>query len=511
MRAAATSQDLERGPFLVVQNGAASGSSYSARDGLTIGRHPLNDICLRDAGIAAHQAVLRQSDGSWVLEDLSGGGFGANEGHAQCLRLELGQPVSLGPVQLAWLSAPPSEDPIQSSTHTQTVTAVPLERAAQGPGFERPTNLQPTSLESVLALETTVAEEQDFGRLCDHLAEWTATAVPAHYCSVLIREGPGKMRTEASRLQSGIGPTEVSCSVVKRAVADRIGVLILDAPEDERVRHGQSIMAQNIRSALCVPLVAHGEVIGALYAATQGVRAAFNESHLRMLSLVAGPVAGALKSARLVQQLSATNQDLLRRLAICARFNDDDTGYHIQRVGDYSAVLAEALGQSPSYCALLRAAAPMHDIGKIGIPQSILQKPGKLTKEEFEHMKRHAEIGAQILGGSSAPLIQLAAEVAGAHHEKWDGSGYPKGLAGDAIPLSGRIVAVADVFDALTSKRCYKPAFSLDKARSILKEGAGQHFDPQIIEVFFKIWPRLQAIRSHYQALERHEAESEAT
>ena len=191
---------------------------------------------------------------------------------------------------------------------------------------------------------------------------------------------------------------------------------------------------------------------------------------------------------------------------MCARFNDDDTGYHIERVGDYAAVLAEAMGKSRRYAELLRAAAPMHDIGKIGIPQSILQKKGKLTDEEWTVMRQHPLIGEQILADSRAPLIQLAAELAGSHHEKWDGSGYPRNLSGEAIPLSGRIVAVADVFDALTTERCYKPAFPLETAYAILKEGSGQHFDPTVVETFFRSIGKILEIRRHYAALEAREA-----
>lgn len=143
----------------------------------------------------------------------------------------------------------------------------------------------------------------------------------------------------------------------------------------------------------------------------------------------------------------------------------------------------------------LRIAIPMHDIGKIATPDAILSKPGKLTAQEYEAMKQHAEISYRILSGSSSEMLQLAAEVARTHHERWDGGGYPHGLAGDEIPLSGRIVAIADVFDALTSKRCYKPAFPLDKTRAIMAEGRGHHFDPALLDLFWAHIDEFMAVR----------------
>lgn len=155
---------------------------------------------------------------------------------------------------------------------------------------------------------------------------------------------------------------------------------------------------------------------------------------------------------------------------------------------------------------MLLDAAPMHDIGKVGIPDHILLKPGKLTPEEFAIMKTHAMLGYQILAGSQSEIVQIGAEIALAHHEKFDGSGYPKGLAGEDIPLFARIVAVADVFDALTSERPYKSAWPLDKAVQFLRDGAGQHFDPACVEALLKDWDQVLEIRERYrdEASESH-------
>lgn len=185
--------------------------------------------------------------------------------------------------------------------------------------------------------------------------------------------------------------------------------------------------------------------------------------------------------------LESSHLDTIRRLAAAAEFKDDDTGVHIIRMSRISSIIARAYGQDEKYCNLLEQASPMHDIGKIGIPDSVLKKPGKLTEEEWVCMRKHPEYGANILSGSDVPVLQMAEEVALSHHEKFDGSGYPSNLKGDQIPLSGRIVALADFFDAITMDRCYRPAFSDEKALAMVRENDGTHFDPEVVAAFFSV------------------------
>ncbi|MBA6326415.1 HD domain-containing protein [Colwellia sp. MB02u-6] len=187
------------------------------------------------------------------------------------------------------------------------------------------------------------------------------------------------------------------------------------------------------------------------------------------------------------QALESSHLDTIRRLATAAEFKDDDTGAHILRMSRFSSMIACACGQDEKFCYLLEQASPMHDIGKIGIPDDILKKPGKLTEAEWVLMRKHPEYGANILSGSDVPVLQMAEEVALAHHEKFDGSGYPLNLQGEQIPLSARIVALADFFDALTMDRCYRPAFSDEKALAMVKEGSGTHFDPNVVKAFFSV------------------------
>ncbi len=187
------------------------------------------------------------------------------------------------------------------------------------------------------------------------------------------------------------------------------------------------------------------------------------------------------------QALAEAQLETLDRLALAAEYRDDDTGQHTRRVGRLTAMIARGLGQPPDQVEVLRLAAALHDVGKIGVPDRVLMKPGKLNGEEFEIVKSHASIGGAILSGSKSSILQVAREIALSHHERWDGTGYPLGLHGDQIPLSGRIVAVADVFDALTHDRPYKKAWSLEDAILEIRRQSGRDFDPRVVAAFLSM------------------------
>lgn len=198
------------------------------------------------------------------------------------------------------------------------------------------------------------------------------------------------------------------------------------------------------------------------------------------------------------KELNDTRLEVIRRLGRAAEYRDDMTGFHIIRMSRYSQLLGLAAGMSEVEAEMLLNASPMHDIGKIGIPDSVLLKPGKLDPEQWKIMQTHVDIGVEILSGSDSALMDMASEVAQNHHEKWDGSGYPRALAGEDIPLTGRVVALADVFDALTTERPYKNAWPIDETIEFLKEQSGKHFEPRLVELFIEILPNILAIREQY-------------
>lgn len=201
------------------------------------------------------------------------------------------------------------------------------------------------------------------------------------------------------------------------------------------------------------------------------------------------------------QELRETRLRSLLMLGKAAEFKDNETGMHVQRMSRYSELLARSYGWNDDACEMILNAAPMHDIGKIGVPDHILQKPGALDEPEWEVMRRHPGIGADIIGGyaDGSGLFEMAASIALTHHEKWNGSGYPNGLSGEDIPTEGRIVAVADVFDALTTRRPYKDPWPVEKAVRFLQDEAGQHFDPELVSLFIKKMPEVLVIRERWQ------------
>ncbi|MFD1627165.1 HD domain-containing phosphohydrolase [Azospirillum griseum] len=207
----------------------------------------------------------------------------------------------------------------------------------------------------------------------------------------------------------------------------------------------------------------------------------------------------AAEVQRITAALQRQGEELVLRLSCAAEYRDPETGSHLERMSRYSRLIAEAAGYDREFCTNLVKAAPMHDVGKIGIPDMILLKPGRLTPAELSIMRQHASIGHRILAGSDVPLLQMAAEIALTHHEKYDGTGYPNGLAGSAIPVAGRIVAVADVFDALTSTRPYKRSWTLEAARNFLEANRGTHFDPAFVDAFIERWDEVCAIHNVYE------------
>ncbi|TXS96480.1 response regulator [Parahaliea maris] len=198
------------------------------------------------------------------------------------------------------------------------------------------------------------------------------------------------------------------------------------------------------------------------------------------------------------RELHETRLQIIQRLGRAAEYKDDQTGLHVIRMSHYARVIGLAAGMSEEDAETLFNASPMHDIGKIGVPDEILKKPAKLDEVEFEVMKGHCEIGAAIIGEDSSDLLQMARTIALTHHEKWDGSGYPGGLAGDAIPRVGRIVAIADVFDALTSRRPYKEEWSVDDALDMIEASAGTHFDPHLVGLLRETLPEILEIKRTY-------------
>lgn len=203
-----------------------------------------------------------------------------------------------------------------------------------------------------------------------------------------------------------------------------------------------------------------------------------------------------------IDEIKETRLQIIQRLGMAAEYKDNETGLHVIRMSHYAKLIAEAAGLGSDYAEEILNASPMHDIGKIGIPDHVLRKPGKLDSEEWEIMRKHPQIGADIIGDHQSGMLQKARTIAISHHEKWDGSGYPAGLKGEQIPLEGRITAIADVFDALTCQRPYKKAWPVEAAFEFLQEQSGKHFDPKLVEIFISQKEKVLAIKEKWAETE---------
>lgn len=241
----------------------------------------------------------------------------------------------------------------------------------------------------------------------------------------------------------------------------------------------------------------HNDVIG-VYQAVNKTSGEFEIFDLNFLKLVAGYSSEIIESTLLHKEVEDTQKEVIFRMGDVAEAKSRETGNHIKRVAEYTTILCSCYGLPKAEVELATVASPMHDLGKIAIPDAILHKPGKLTFEEFEKMKTHATVGYDLLKFSKRRILRASAIIAHEHHEKWNGKGYPRGIAGTDIHIFGRILAIADVFDALISDRCYKKAWPLDKVISLFREEKGQHFDPNLTEIFLDNVKDFAAIKEKY-------------
>jgi len=253
------------------------------------------------------------------------------------------------------------------------------------------------------------------------------------------------------------------------------------------------------RNMMVIPMFnSQNKIIGAFQVINK-MEDGFNDKDMRYLMLAASYSAETLDAAILAEENDQTQKEMIFLMSEAVEKRSKETGNHIKRVAAYSRILALAYGLSKEEAYILEFSSPMHDIGKIGIPDAILNKPGKLTGDEFEIMKRHALLGYEILNASERGMLKAAAVLAYQHHEKWDGSGYPKGLKGEDIHIYGRITAVADVFDALGSDRCYKKAWELEDILNLFIDEKGRHFDPKIVDLLLENIDDVITIRDKYK------------
>nr|WP_245671878.1 HD domain-containing phosphohydrolase [Desulfuribacillus stibiiarsenatis] len=255
------------------------------------------------------------------------------------------------------------------------------------------------------------------------------------------------------------------------------------------------------KAMLALPLYNNeGQILGAYQTVNKLTKEqVFSQKDIDNLKMVASYSEKSLVNALLNEEIEKTQKEIIFLMAEIGESRSKETGNHVKRVAEYSKELALLYGMSEEEAELIKMASPMHDIGKVAIPDAVLKKPGKLTDEEFDIMKSHSDIGYQLLAHSNRKILKASAIIAHQHHEKWNGKGYPNGLKGEEIHIYGRISAIGDVFDALASDRCYKPAWELDRVYNLFKEESGEHFDPKLTQLFIDNFDKFVEIKERYK------------
>ncbi|SHL58859.1 GAF domain-containing protein [Fibrobacter sp. UWT2] len=357
-------------------------------------------------------------------------------------------------------------------------------------------------LELLFTYMPKIAAERKMDSLLVLMADLGRSIVAADRCSLwLVDEDSGELWTKVAH---GVSELRIPYNAGFVGYSVRTGepLLIKDAYQDPRFdRRSDEKTHYRTTSVLTVPLMnSAGRVMGVYQAINKqgenelGESGVFSIQDLERLSLTAVYSAKTVESAMLNMELEATQREIIHILGEVSEYRSQETGDHIQRVAEISYMLAQFLGLPENEVERIRLAAPMHDLGKVGIPDAILNKPGRFTDDEYTIMKTHSEIGYNMLHNSKRKLLRFAADIARSHHERWDGRGYPKGLAGEEIPLAGRICAVADVLDALSSPRCYKQPWPEEKVKEEFQKQRGAQFQPELVDVLMAHWDEIYSL-----------------
>jgi response regulator RpfG family c-di-GMP phosphodiesterase len=333
----------------------------------------------------------------------------------------------------------------------------------------------------------------------ESMANFARDILQVDRCSIFIYD---KNKDELwSKVAHEVHPIRITAKrdLAGYAALSKETQIVVDAYNDYRFnREVDKATGYLTHMILSVPLLDNQENTIGVFQALNKKQGIFTNVDAELLLLISNYAASAIENAILYDKLRDTQTKIINKLASAAEFKDQETSKHTKRVGLYSALLAEKYGLSQEDIAKIELAAPMHDAGKIGIADKILLKPDKLSKNEFEMMKTHTQLGHDLLFDEENEYLKAAALIALEHHEKWDGTGYPHGKKGEEISIFGRIVAIADVFDALISVRPYKEPWSFEKAHTLLNENSGTHFDPALIALFNE---NIEKIRTIYQEL----------
>lgn len=363
-------------------------------------------------------------------------------------------------------------------------------------------------LKIIFEYAAKIANERNLDNVLMLMADMGKAMIISDRCTVwLLDEKKNELWT---RVAHGVDEIRIpsTSGLVGQAVTSGEAIFIDDAYANTKYKKVLSEGALKVdkqtgyhtKALLVIPFRNNdGEIMGAFQAVNKMTESGiFSAKDLEYLSLAASYSGKSLESAMLANEIEETQKEIIFTMGEIGESRSKETGNHVKRVAEFSYIIARGLGMSREEADILRMASPMHDIGKVAIPDAVLKKPGKLDEDEFNIMKSHTDIGYGLLKNSKRKILKTAAIVASQHHEKWNGRGYPNGLKGEEIHIYGRITAIADVFDALGSDRVYKKAWELDRILNLFKEERGEHFDPQVVDAFMKELPKILKVRDQY-------------
>lgn len=355
-------------------------------------------------------------------------------------------------------------------------------------------------VETIFKYITKIQPLREYEEILMELAHMGRNLANADRCTVWVADS--KNNKLWTKVAHGIDTIDIplDSGIVGQAIENKKPMIINDVHSNEHFNaEVDKQTGYETKNLMVIPMFnRHNNIIGAFQVINKK-EGAFDDRDLKYLMLAASYSAETLDAAILADENDQTQKEMIFLMSEAVEKRSKETGNHIKRVAAYSRILARAYGLNEEDTYILEFASPMHDIGKIGIPDAILNKPGKLTVDEFAVMKGHALLGFEILSASAKGMLKAAAIVAHEHHEKWDGNGYPKGLKGEEIHIYGRITAVADVFDALGSDRCYKKAWQLEDVLTLFKEERGKHFEPRLVDLLLENLEDLIKIRDKFK------------
>lgn len=355
-------------------------------------------------------------------------------------------------------------------------------------------------LQILLNFGQAIAKENRLDAILSIMADFAREILDADRCSIFMYDKEKEELWTKVAHQTKEIRVPLRKGVAGFAALSKEIQIVVDAYNDFRFNKEVDInTGYNTKTILAVPLLNSDEEVVGVFQALNKQNGLFSKHDAQLLLLLSNYASASIETALLYEKLQETQKKIIIKISHAAEFKDEDTSKHIKRVGLFSAMLARAYGLEESTAQMLELTASMHDAGKIGIPDKILLKPGRLDEAEFRVMRTHAMIGYNLLHDKEDVLLQNAALIAREHHEKFDGSGYPDGLKAEEISIFGRIVAIADVFDALTTTRPYKRPWPFDDAVSFIKEQSGKHFDPQLVELFIQNIEQVRFIYEEYK------------